>query len=106
MTTRYADSFDTINAVFPWIFGTMLAIILCVAVIVVVTIVRNGRVLRQAGLDPTTAGSQLAVRMLRSRALAEPPASSRLAELGDLRDRGLITPDEYEARRKQIIAEI
>jgi len=40
-----------------------------------VMIARNARVLRQAGIDPTTAGSQLAVRVLKgqSKTLAEEP---------------------------------
>jgi hypothetical protein len=37
---------------------------------------------------------------------AAPSASSRLAELNDLRDRGLITQEEYDARRAQIISTI
>ena len=103
--TTYADSFETASTVFPWIFGAMLVIILCGWVITAVVIGRNRRVLRQAGIDPTTAGAQLAVRMIRGQPTA-PSTSSRLAELTDLRDRGLITPDEYEARRTQIIAGI
>lgn len=99
------DGFDTAFRVFPWIFGAMVVIILCGWIITAVMIGRNGRVLRQAGIDPTTAGAQLAVRMIRGQPAA-PSASSRLTELTDLRDRGLITPDEYEGRRAQIIAGI
>jgi hypothetical protein len=97
--------FDTAFTVFPWIFGAMVVIILCVWVFTAVMIGRNGRVLRRAGIDPTTAGAQLAVRMINGQPAAS-SASSRLAELGDLRDRGLITAEEYDARRAQIIAGI
>lgn len=108
MDLYYADEFDTISAAFPWIFAAAVAIILGGWIIGAVVLVRNRRVLRQAGIDPTTAKSQLAIRMMRSQALAEPTvsASSRLAELGGLRDRGLITAEEYDARRSQIIADI
>ncbi|HST48681.1 SHOCT domain-containing protein [Jatrophihabitans sp.] len=50
----------------------------------------------QATVSPTSRGQ----------APARPSATSRLAELDDLRDRGLITAEEYAGRRAQIIAEI
>jgi hypothetical protein len=65
-------------------------------------------VLQQAGGDPSTVGSQLAVRYLRGQT-GRPEvrsASDRLADLTDLRDRGLITPDEFQARRAQILDSI
>jgi hypothetical protein len=105
MAIDSADSFGTAFAVFPWIFGGMVVLVICGWVATAVRIARNRQVLRQAGIDPTTAGAQLAVRMIRGQSAA-PTASSRLAELGDLRDRGLITNEEYEARRAQIIAGI
>jgi hypothetical protein len=94
------------GAVFPWFFGIAVVAVICGWVYSATTFVRNRQVLRQAGIDPTTARAQLAVRMMRSQALGQPSASSRLAELTDLRDRGLITAEEYEARRAQIIAGI
>ena len=105
MTTYLADEFDTAFTVFPWVFGAMAVIILCGWVVTAVLIGRNGRVLRRAGIDPTTAGAQLAVRMIKGQPAAS-SASSRLAQLTDLRDRGLITAAEYEARRAEIIAGI
>jgi Short C-terminal domain len=99
------DGFDTAFRVFPWIFGAMVVFMVCGWIFTAVVLGRNRRVLRQAGVDPTTAGAQLAVRMIRGQPAA-PSASSRLSELSDLRDRGLITPQEYEARRTQIIAGI
>jgi MFS family permease len=35
-----------------------------------------------------------------------PDAATALAELSDLRERGLITPDEYEAKRAKIVERI
>ena len=97
--------FDNVSTAFPWIFAAVLAIIVCGWVLMAVIAVRNRRVLRQAGIDPTTVGSQLAVRLLRGQSSARPVASAsdRLTELTGLRDRGLITPQEYQARREQII---
>jgi putative oligomerization/nucleic acid binding protein len=102
------DGFSTIFAIFPWIFGAAVVLIVCGWIYGAMKVVRNRRVLREAGIDPGTVGSQLAVRYLSGQA---PPtgrpavrsASDRLAELTDLRDRGLITPEEYQARRSQIL---
>jgi hypothetical protein len=91
---------------FPWLFGGVVAVIVAGWIVVAVVIVRNRRVFQQAGIDPTTARSQLAVRLIRGQAAARPPAASRLAELDDLRNRGLITPEEYATRRAEIIAGI
>jgi hypothetical protein len=106
------DGFGLAFTVFPLIFVGMLVLVVGGWITTAVVIARNRRVLRQAGIDPTTAGAQLAVRMIRGQPGAAPPsaappsAAARLAELTDLRNRGLITPDEYEARRAQIIAAI
>jgi cytochrome c-type biogenesis protein CcmH/NrfG len=97
------DEFDAISNLFPWLFGAFAVLFVCVVALIVVTTVRNRRVLRQAGIDPNTVGSQLAVRLLRGQSRTPIPASDRLAELADLRDRGLITAEEYQARRSHII---
>jgi ABC-type transporter Mla maintaining outer membrane lipid asymmetry permease subunit MlaE len=111
MGTSDPGGFGVIASLFPWFFGAVVVIILCGWVLTAVTAVRNRRVLREAGIDPSTAVSQLAVRLIRGAGPAAPAApsasaSSRLAELGDLRDRGLITAEEYDTRRAQIIAGI
>jgi len=102
------NDFGSVPTAFLWFAGAVGAFIVCTIVLMVVATVRNRRVLRQAGLDPMTAGSQLAVRYLRGQPgqPAVRSASDRLAELTDLRDRGLITPTEYDARRAQIIGEL
>ncbi|HEX8304915.1 MAG TPA: SHOCT domain-containing protein [Jatrophihabitans sp.] len=100
------DGLGGFSSVFPWVFGAAVVLVVCGWIYSAMTFIRNRQVLRQAGLDPMTAESQLAIRLMRSQALGEPSASSRLAELGDLRDRGLITAEEYDARRAQIIAGI
>lgn len=102
------DDFGSVPTAFWWFFGITVAVMVCIVVLAAVTAVRNRRVLRQAGVDPSTVGSQLAVRYLRGQTAptgrpAVRSASDRLAELTDLRDRGLITPDEYQARRAQVL---
>jgi hypothetical protein len=102
------DDFGSIPTPFLFFFGVVITLMVCMIVLGVVTAVRNRRVFRQAGIDPGTVGSQLAVRYLRGQPgrPAVRSASVRLAELTDLRDRGLITPAEYDARRAQIIGEL
>lgn len=105
------DDFGSIPTAFLWFFGAVITLMICIVVLAAVTAVRNRRVLRQAGIEPGTLGSQLAVRYLRGQAAptgqpAVRAAPDRLAELTDLRDRGLITPDEYQARRTRILDDI
>lgn len=99
------DGFGTVFAIFPWIFGAAVVLIVCGWIYGAVKVVRNRQVLREAGIDPGTVGSQLAVRYLSGQTSrsAVRSASDRLAELTDLRDRGLITPEEYQARRARIL---
>lgn len=102
------DGFGIIFAIFPWLFGAVAVLIVSIWIYGAVKVVRNRRVLREAGYDPGTVASQLAVRYLQGQPAptghpAVRSAPDRLAELADLRDRGLITPDEYQARRAQIL---
>lgn len=102
------DDFGSIPTPMLFFFAAVITIMACIVVLVVVTAVRNRRVFREAGIDPGTVQSQLAVRYLRGQPgrPAVRSASDRLAEITDLRDRGLITPAEYDARRAQIIGEL
>ena len=96
---------DILTGVFPWLFGAVVVLVLCGAVLVVVSVIRSRRVLRQAGINPSTAQAQFAVRMMNSRSLApNPTVEQRLTELARLRDGGVITASEYDTRRTQIIA--
>lgn len=104
------DDFGTIPPFFLWFFAAIAVMAVCIFVLAGRAMIHNRRVLREAGLDPLAVDSQLAVRLMRSQALAEPSASksvsSRLAELDELRNRGLITSEEYATRRAEIIASI
>jgi hypothetical protein len=90
---------------FPTMFVVLFVVvglfILVVFAGVVTSLLRSRRVLRDNGLDPLAAPAELAVRLARG-PLAAPAKSleARLAELDDLRRRGLITDAEHaEARR-------
>lgn len=84
--------------------------ILFVGVIVamVVAVRKNARVARNAGMDPWTTQSELAVRAANSQMLA--PAApvqtleQRLAEVDDLARRGVISAEEHAAARARILA--
>jgi hypothetical protein len=66
--------------------------------------VRNARVLKRAGVDPFTAQAEIVGRLAHSELLA--PAETieaRLAELEDLRQRGLISAEEHTAARAKAL---
>lgn len=68
---------------------------------------RNWRAARQAGLDPLAAQTQVAGRLYNSGALVEARTpKERLAELEDLRAKGLVGQDEYQQIRSRILGEI
>lgn len=109
--------------------GWFIALFVLVVVIGVVTTVWRisvaRRIAREAGLDPNTAtavtmlsrdgmdaaylASALRSRPPEQQPPAMPPsrtAEQRLGELRTLLDRGLITQDEYESRRAEILRSI
>lgn len=104
------DGFGSVPPFFLFFFGLVVVLMVCMVAFGVVTAARNRRVLREAGIDPMTAGAQLTARLIRGSAAAQPAvqpsAVDRLAELDDLRNRGLITSEEYAARRGRIIDSI
>jgi hypothetical protein len=87
-----------------WAFGLFAVFFVLVLTLGITTTIRSRRVLEDAGLDPLAAGAQLAARLANSRLVA--PARStedRLRELTGLRDRGVITTEEYAAARAEIL---
>jgi hypothetical protein len=57
--------------------------------------------LRREGIDPGTAGAQLTARLLEGTSART--TEDRLRELTDLRDRGVITADEYTQARAHVL---
>ena len=97
--------FDTMNTIFPVLFGVMAAIVVAGFVFTIVQLVRNARKVHQAGHDPFTMQADLANRALDSELLR--PAKStteRLAELDRLRAADTITADEYASARATVLA--
>ncbi len=75
-----------------------------VLVMIVRTMVRSRKVLRDAGLDPMAADAEIAVRLARGPLGSPAPGlEQRLAELDDLHRRGVITPAEHEAARRNAL---
>jgi len=75
-------------------------------VLIVVMAVRNARKARELGHDPLTMQTELVARAMDSPLLATPkPLEQRLAELDDLRARGVISEDEHRAARQRAIEE-
>ncbi|NEK85737.1 SHOCT domain-containing protein [Blastococcus saxobsidens] len=86
--------------------GVFGVVFLGVVAVIVTTAVRSRRVLRDAGLDPVAAPAQLAARLAQG-PLGRPATTleTRLAELDDLRRRGLITPEEHASARRTALSD-
>ena len=67
---------------------------------------RSKRALEDGGLDPLAAEAQLAARAANSQLLAPRRSlEERLAELDDLRSRGVISADEHATARAKALAD-
>lgn len=108
---------DPTNPVIPGasdgVFGALFVVILLVVVAgIVFTVVVNVRkysVLKNAGVDPFTVDAQIAAKVLDSDVLKGTPAKGsveeRLAHLDDLQRRGVISAEERDAARADILRE-
>ncbi|MFL0566202.1 SHOCT domain-containing protein [Microbacterium sp. 179-I 1D1 NHS] len=98
---------------FGAVFGLVVVVILGVAVFGIVVAVRKHRILKDAGVDPFTVDAAIAAKVLRSNALSPaaptpeprpaPTIEMRLAELDDLRSRGVITEEEHRDARAAVL---
>jgi len=93
--------------------GFMVFFVLVVTAVVAVfaytgySFVRNARRMRQAGLDPVTAGSDLLVGLQRSRLLAGAAGlEDRLAEVDRLYQAGRISQAEHRQARAALLGGI
>jgi len=96
---------DNFSTGFSVVFVIVAAFIAIVFVFVVVTVIRNlGRAKRQ-GIDPFTAQTDIAAKLLKSDLLrGEKGKPERLAEVDALLAAGTITADEHRAARAAILA--
>ena len=92
----------------PGIPGWFIAIFVIVGVIAIGGAIWRATVLRQGGLNPFVAKEQLESKLAQSQMMAPPSpertTEQRLADIDDLRDRGVITEDEHSAARAKIIS--
>ncbi|RKS72408.1 hypothetical protein CLV35_2652 [Motilibacter peucedani] len=100
-TVAALGPYDGLSVGFSLLFTLAVVVVLAVGALLVVSLVRNVRVLRRAGVSPFTLQSQVALRYLRG----GPPDSleGRLAELESMELRGLITSDERASARARLL---
>lgn len=92
---------------FHLLFVGAAVLIAVVTVLIVVSIVRSGAKMRRAGVDPSTAQADLAIRVLQSEALApRRTTEERLAEIERLHAAGHITDAERAAARAKLLGEL
>ncbi|MFJ6679098.1 SHOCT domain-containing protein [Microbacterium sp. NPDC091382] len=96
---------------FSVFFGVVIVLMIAGGVFTFVVAMRKRRVLRDAGIDPFTVDAAIAAKVLRSDLLAPSTPSSpaaptiemRLAELDELRSRGIISEDEHRDARAAVL---
>jgi hypothetical protein len=71
-----------------------------ILILVAVSLVKNFRVMKARGVDPFTAHGEIAARMASGTLLEGKSIEQRLAELDDLRRRGVISETEHAEGRK------
>jgi hypothetical protein len=90
-------------AMFKVFFTVIPVFIGVVFVFVVYSLVRNWRVMKARGVDPITAQAEIAARMAKGKIVEGPSIEERLAELDDLRSRGIISDTEHADGRRRIL---
>ena len=74
-----------------------------ILVLVVISLVNNFRVMKARGVNPLTAHGEIAARMAKGTLLEGKSMEQKLAELDDLRSRGVITDAEHAEGRKRAL---
>jgi competence protein ComGC len=96
---------DNFSTGFSVVFVVIAVIIAIVFVFVIVNVVRNVGKANRQGIDPFTAQTDIAAKLLNSDVLsAEKPIAERLAEVDALFAAGTISADEHRAARAAILA--
>ncbi len=84
-------------------FYGITAFIAVVLVIVVISLVKNFRVMKARGVDPLTAHGEIAARLAKGTLLEGKSVEEKLIELDDLRNRGVISDVEHTEARKKVL---
>ena len=96
---------DTFSTAFPIVFVVIAVFIAAVFIFVIVTLVRNVGKAKRHGIDPFTAQTDIAAKLLNSDLLTSAPGKTeRLAELDALLAAGTINADEHKAARAAVLA--
>ncbi|MFZ9867537.1 MAG: SHOCT domain-containing protein [Ilumatobacteraceae bacterium] len=74
-----------------------------VLILVIVSLVKNFRVMKARGVDPLTAHGEIAARMAKGTLFEGKSIEQKLSELDDLRKRGVITDVEHADSRRRIL---
>lgn len=91
---------------FPVAMGIIAVLFILVLGFIIFIWVRNYRSVKASGMDPFTLESTVATRIAKSQLLAEQKSvEQKLAELDDLRARGIITNEEFQQARHDTLRE-
>ena len=88
---------------FNMMFYGVSAFIAVIMVIVVISLVKNFKVMKARGVNPLTAHGEIAARMAKGTLLEGKSIEQKLAELDDLRKRGVISDAEHAEGRKRAL---
>lgn len=93
-----------VGGVFALFFVVFAIVFVGVLALIITSVLRSRRVLKDAGLDPLAAEAEMVALAAHSRVLApQRTLESRLAELDDLAARGVISADEHAAARARAL---
>lgn len=104
--SKVSDGIDAAFSLMPILVGVFVVFFVAAVGFMIFSTVRNYKASKNAGLDPFTLHTDLAVRAAKSEMLApKKTLEEKLAELDSLLARGLITRDEYAQARLKALSD-
>ncbi len=104
--SKVSDGIDAAFSLMPILVGVFVVLFVAAVGFMIFSTVRNYKASKNAGLDPFTLQTELAVRAAKSEMLApKKTLEEKLAELDSLLARGLITRDEYTQARLKALSD-
>ncbi|PJJ58466.1 hypothetical protein CLV56_2717 [Mumia flava] len=97
--------FGSVGLIFTVFLAFVAIFFFVVVAFMVIAVRRNVREARRHGLDPMTMETTAMARAIDGSMFAGKSLEARLAELTSLRDRQMITQDEYEAARSRALTQ-
>jgi len=92
--------------IFMALTGLAFTVILVVVIIALVRAGQGTRKLEREGIDPVTVLPEAVPNLRQMAARADRSAADRLRELDRLRSEGLISSEEYQSQRSEIIKDV